>query len=61
MSAVTIGTAADPSEFSGQISSLAGTDIQATVSSAAQTLRLVLALQISSGAASGTLGVTPSQ
>ncbi len=60
-SAVTIGTAANPSEFTGQITSLAGTDIQAAVGSTTQTLRLVLALSINSGAVSGTLELTPSQ
>jgi hypothetical protein len=60
-SAVTIGTASAPSQFSGQITSLDGTDIQAVVSSAAQALRLVLALQISSGTVSGTLELTPSR
>jgi hypothetical protein len=60
-SAVTIGTAANPSEFSGQVTSLAGTDIDAAVSSGTQTLSLVLTLQINSGTVSGTLELTPSR
>jgi len=60
-STVTIGSAANPGEFSGQVTSLAGTNIDAAVSSATQTLSLVLALQINSGAVSGTLELTPSR
>jgi hypothetical protein len=58
-SAVTIGTARDSGEFSGEVSSLDGTDIDADVSSGSQTLKLVMALQLRSGAVSGTLELTP--
>jgi len=58
-SVVTAGTEANPGEFSGQVTSLSGTDIGATVRSGAQTVRIALALQISSGSVSGTLELTP--
>jgi hypothetical protein len=58
-STVSAGSAADPGEFSGQVTSLSGTDIEAEVSGGGQTLRLVLALQIDSGSVSGTLELTP--
>jgi hypothetical protein len=60
-STVTAGTAADPSEFSGQVTSLSGTEIEAEVNGGGQTLRLVLALQIDSGSVRGTLELTPSR
>ena len=60
-STVTAGTSADPTLFSGQVTSLSGTDISATVRSSSQTLQLVMALQISSPTVSGTLELTPSR
>jgi hypothetical protein len=60
-SAVTIGTATDPALFRGQITSLQGTDIDATASSAEQTVQLTLTLQINSGTVSGTLQLSPSR
>jgi hypothetical protein len=60
-SSVTAGSAAQPSEFSGQVTSLSGTDIQADVSGGGQTLSLALTLQIDSGSVSGTLELTPSR
>jgi len=58
-SSVSAGTAANPSEFSGRVTSLSGTDIEAELSGGGQTLRLALALQIASGSVRGTLELTP--
>ena len=63
-STVTLGGSSDPTRFTGSITSLSGTDISATVSSAdGHALALVLALNIdsSSGAVTGTLQATPNQ
>jgi sulfoxide reductase heme-binding subunit YedZ len=60
-SSVTIGTAADPGLFRGQISSLAGADIGAVASSSSQTVQITLTLRINSGTVSGTLQLTPSR
>jgi hypothetical protein len=63
-STASIGSAADPTRFTGSISSLSGTDIGARVSSAdGSGLTLAVALQInpSTGSALGTLQATPIQ
>jgi hypothetical protein len=60
-SSVTIGSTSDPSRFSGQVSSLAGTAIRALVSSGTETATLAITLQISGGSASGTLQLTPAR
>jgi Ferric reductase like transmembrane component len=60
-STVSAGSDADPSEFSGAVTSLSGTNIEADVSGAGQTLRLALALQIASGSVTGTLQLTADQ
>ena len=62
-STVSLGTAANPTSFTGSITSLNGTDIAARVSSTdghALTLALALSISPSGGSASGTLQVTPS-
>jgi hypothetical protein len=62
-SSVSAGSAAEPDLFTGEITSLQGTDIAARVSSAAgQVLDIAVALQINgSGTATGTVQVTPAQ
>jgi Ferric reductase like transmembrane component len=62
-SSAAAGTAADPQLYTGSIVSLSGTNIVARVASAGgQALQLSVVLQIqSSGAATGTVGVTPTQ
>jgi Ferric reductase like transmembrane component len=62
-STVALGSAGNPTRFTGTITSLSGTNIAARVSSAdGSTLALVLALTINSGGSvSGTLQATPSQ
>jgi hypothetical protein len=60
-STVTAGTSADPQLYSGQITSLSGTDIGASVSSGTQALSLAVALEIDerSGTVTGRLAVSP--
>ena len=61
-SAVTMGTASDPSLYRGAVNQLAGTSIAATVrDSSGHSLHLSLALQIDPGAnsATGTVQATP--
>jgi hypothetical protein len=63
-STVSLGTAANPTIFTGSITSLNGTDIAARVSSTdGQVLTLVLVLSInpSSGSVTGALQVNPSR
>jgi DMSO/TMAO reductase YedYZ heme-binding membrane subunit len=58
-----LGTPRDPQRFSGSITSLDGTSIDARVASpGGQVLELAIALQISSGgSATGTIEVTPAE
>jgi len=62
-SSVSIGTAADPSRYTGAITALDGTDISARVSSPGDrgTLAVALALQIdgATGSVRGSVQVTP--
>ena len=61
-SSVSIGTAADPTQYSGAVTGLDGTNINARVSSAGgRTLAIDVALQIdaASGSASGNVQVIP--
>jgi sulfoxide reductase heme-binding subunit YedZ len=59
-STVTLGSTAAPALYTGTITSLAGTDIDARVSSANGTaLTLAVTLAIDAGAASGTVEVAP--
>ncbi|HEY1778238.1 MAG TPA: ferric reductase-like transmembrane domain-containing protein [Solirubrobacteraceae bacterium] len=60
-STVSAGTLAAPDEFSGEVTSLSGTDIEAQVSGGGRTLSLRLALQIASGSVSGTIELTPTR
>jgi sulfoxide reductase heme-binding subunit YedZ len=62
-SSAAIGTAADPGRFTGSITSLAGTNIAASVASSdGHALQLVLGLQLSGGGvATGTVQVTPTR
>ena len=60
-SAVTLGTAAIPGLYSGQVTSLSGTDIQASLRGTPGALVLAARLQIDSatGAVTGTVSVQP--
>ena len=61
-STVTLGPASDPSQYRGTVSSLEGTNVQATVrDSSGHTLNVTAALQIDSGtgSASGTVQASP--
>jgi Ferric reductase like transmembrane component len=60
-STVTLGTPADPARYTGQVTSLHGTDVDARVSSGAQQLNLVMHLDLDSGSGSvsGTVSATP--
>ena len=60
-SAVTLGTSATPALYSGRVTALQGTSIQARVSSTRGSLVLLARLQInpSSGSVTGTLTAQP--
>ena len=60
-SAVTLGTSAKPAMYTGRVTALAGTSIQAQVSSTRGSLVLLARLQIdpSSGGVTGTLTAQP--
>jgi hypothetical protein len=59
-STVTLGTQSEPSQYSGQVTSLHGTDINARVSDGTHQLNLVMQLDLrGSGSASGTLSASP--